>query len=82
MIPPMLSTDAFSIFAAITATFIKTPAENALLMHVQFLHELLEHDVVFILVWVDTRDMLADGTTKGSVDRSDLHRLMEGEVKV
>ncbi len=71
-----------SIFAAITAAFIKIPAENALLMHIQFLRELLEHGVLLLLVWVGTRDMLADGTTKGSVDRSELHRLMKGEVKV
>ena len=28
--------------------------------------------------WVDTRDMLADGATKGSVDRTQLHSCMNG----
>jgi hypothetical protein len=29
---------------------------------------------------VDTRDMLADGMTKGAVERKDIHAAMNGEV--
>ena len=36
---------------------------------------------MFAFVWVDTRDMLADGTTKGFIDRVDLHDCMQGEVR-
>ena len=50
------------------------------LCHLQYVRELLEHDVLRALVWTDTRDMLADGLTKGSVDRTELHSVMEGTV--
>eukprot|EP00972_Heterocapsa_arctica_P051797 7619879-Heterocapsa_arctica.AAC.1 len=29
------------------------------------------------MIWVDTRSMLADGMTKGAVDRIELHRAMQ-----
>ncbi len=60
-IPPFLLTDALSVFAAITATFINIPAESALLMHVQSIRKPLDHGVLLALAWVDTRDMVADG---------------------
>ena len=53
-----------SVFAAVTAVFVKTPAEKSLLCHVQFLRELLDRGVLAAIVWLDTRDMLADGLTK------------------
>ena len=33
------------------------------------MRELLDTKVLEALVWLDTRDMVADGLTKGSVDR-------------
>ena len=42
----------------------------------------MEHNVLFALIWADTRDMLADGLTKGAVDREALHQIMDGEVIV
>ena len=30
------------------------------------------------LIWIDTRDMCADGLTKGSVDRTLIHAVMNG----
>ena len=38
--------------------------------------------VISQLSWIDTRDMLADGLTKGSVDRSALHTVMAGTMKL
>lgn len=66
------------MYAAATATFVKIPAEKSLLAHVQYLRELLDNGVLEALWWLDTRDMLADGLTKGAVDRTALHQLMEG----
>ena len=66
------------VFAAVTAVFIKTPAEKSLLCHVQFLRELLDHGVLAAIVWLDTRDMLSDGLTKGAVQRDALLRLLDG----
>jgi len=79
-IPMTLQIDALSVFAAITATYIKHPAEKGLLSHVQFVRELLDTRVVQALIWIDTRDMMADGLTKGSVDRDVLHSVMNGFI--
>ena len=77
-IPVALYLDAKSVFAAISATFIKQPAEKSLLCHVQYLRELLDKHVLQYLFWLDTRDMGADGLTKGAVTRSLLHSYMDG----
>ena len=34
------------------------------------------------LAWLDTRDMLADGLTKGSIDRDSLHAAMSGNIEM
>ena len=80
-LPMTIQIDALSVFAAITATYIKAPAEKGLLSHVQFVRELLDSQVLTALQWIDTRDMVADGLNKGAVDRSALHTLMDGHVK-
>ena len=66
-IPVYLYIDAKSVYAAVGATFIKTPADSSLLIHVQYLRELLGHGIIRGLVWLDTRDMGSDGLTKGAV---------------
>ena len=81
-IPAALCIDALSVHAAVTATYIKPPAEKGLLAHIQYLRELLDNHVLEVLMWMDTRDMTADGLTKGSVERLALHLLMSGEIKI
>ena len=66
---------AMSVFAAVIAT-TKIPAEKSLLSHIQYISELLDAKVLEALVWLDTRDMVAGGLTKGSVDRDALHACM------
>ena len=82
IVPAALCIDALSVHAAVTATYIKPPAEKGLLAHVQYLRELLDNHVLLYIVWLDTRDMTADGTTKGSVDRESLHMLMSGILRI
>ena len=77
-----LAIDAMSVYAAVTAQTVKTPAEKSLLSHVQYLRELLDRGVLHCLTWIDTRDMLADGLTKGNLDRGPLHKLMKGTAEV
>ena len=77
-----LYVDAMSVYAAVTATFIKIPAEKSLLSHIQYLRELLDTKVLEALAWIDTRDMVADGLTKGSVEREALHECMSGRWKL
>ena len=74
--------DAMSVHASVTATFIKTPAEAGILCHLLWLRELLDNDVLFAICWLDTRDMLADGLTKGAVERIALHDMMEGKLEI
>ena len=79
-VPIDLYLDAKSVFAAVTATFIKQPAEKSLLCHVQYLRELLDKGMLAYLFWIDTRDMGADGLTKGAVTRALLHTYMGGSM--
>jgi hypothetical protein len=81
-IPMVLYLDAQSVYAAIIATIVKVPAEKSLYAHLKYIRELLDNRVLEALVWIDTRDMTADGLTKGNVDRQGLHDLMSGLIKI
>ena len=81
-VPLVLYIDAMSVFAAVTASFVKILADNGMLTHVQYLRELLDSRVLTALGWTDTRDMVADGTTKGAVDRQQLHTCMSGTNEI
>ena len=70
----------FSVFAAVTASQVKIPAEKALLSHAQYLRELLDRKILSRLLWFDTRDMWSDGLTKGAVEREPLHDIMSGNL--
>eukprot|EP00974_Lingulodinium_polyedra_P089151 8644111-Lingulodinium_polyedra.AAC.1 len=65
--------DAESVFSAVSASPIKTPAEQSLLIQLQWLRELLDRSIITRFVWCDTRDMIADALTKGSISREALH---------
>jgi len=73
-----LAIDAMSVYSAVTASHIKIPSEKSLLSHLQYVRELLDKRILSGLLWVDTRDMAADGMTKGSVDRRALVECMCG----
>ena len=72
-------TDSFSIYSYLRAAHLQFPAEKATHLHLAYLKELLDSKAVKSLTWVDTRDMVCDGLTKGMADRSALHKLMRGE---
>ena len=71
--------DALSVGKAAVAPVLKTPAECSLVVHLRWLRQLISLKSLS-LIWCDTRDMLADGLTKGSVERSSLERAMKGSV--
>ena len=77
-----LGLDAYSVYAAVTAFHVKAPAEKALLSHVQYLRELLDKKILKYIVWFDTRDMTADGLTKGAVEREAIQIVMSGKFQV
>ena len=80
--PVTLHVDAKSVYAAVTATYIKVPAEKSLLTHLQYVREQLDHGILRKLFWMDTRDMIADGLTKGTVSRDCLHEVMDCHLKI
>ena len=69
-----------SVYSAITASRVKLPTEKSLLAHLQYVRKLLDKGIIQALVWVDTRDMYADGLTKGSVRRDRLRDLATGKM--
>ena len=74
----ILVDDAMSLYAVVTATMIKTPAEGSLLSHSQYIRELLDNKVFHAIAWQDTRDMVAYARTKGAAERGLIHSLMDG----
>ena len=71
-----------SVFSAISARIVKPPAERSLVSHVQLLRQLLDWQVLRGIIWLDTRDMISDGLTKGKVSREQLQALMKGFLKL
>ena len=63
-------------YQAATAAFTKIRADNAMSTYAQHVRELLDLRVLNAISWIDTRDMCADGSTQGSVDRQLLHEVM------
>ena len=74
-----LTIDAESVFKSLTSKDLKVPTEKTLLGHIAWLRELLELGIIRKVCWCDTRDMTADGHTKGSISRDQLLKLMSGE---
>ena len=74
----VLTTDAESVYKSLISRDLRTPTEKTLLGHVSWIREMLQLGVVTYVQWCDTRDMTADGHTKGSIDRQLLFDLMEG----
>ena len=66
-----------SLLSALENLVAKIPTEASTLHHVQWLQELTRGRMVEAVYWVGTRDMIADGMTKGSVPRSLLRRVQE-----
>ncbi len=81
-VPMVLIVDAKPVFAAVIAMFIRILAEKSLLCHVQFIRELLDRHVLHTFAWFDTRDMIADRLTKGAVERTAIHSIMDGTMNV
>ncbi len=48
----------------------------------QLLRDLLDRLVLHMLIWFDTRDLCADGLTKGIVDRAAIQAVTDGTTSV
>jgi hypothetical protein len=71
-------TDSHSIYSYMKALHLKFPADKGTFFHLAYMREALASGLLRSLTWLDTRDMVVDGLTKGMLDRSALHRLMAG----
>ena len=71
-------TDSYSIFSAVVKEHAKSPTDGSTLYHLLTLHRDEHEGAVKKFTWVDTRDMVVDGLTKGSVDRVALQQAMRG----
>ena len=69
--------DAKAVWDGVTAECPKTPADKPLFLHALAMREYLESGWVDRLWWADTQAMLADGVTKGSVEREALIAVCE-----
>ena len=74
----LLTIDAESVYKSLTSRDLKTPTEKTLLGHVCWIRELLQLRLIESLQWCDTRDMTADGHTKGCIERHLLLEAMNG----
>ncbi len=75
--------DAKSVFDTINASDVGDPTESPLKLRVIALRDRLERGILKRLWWADTRDMLADGLTKGGIPREALVGVSErGECHV
>ena len=74
----LVVTDAKNLLSALKVMNLKTPTEKNFLVHLAWLKDKLTCGVLHQLIWCDTRDMNADGHTKGCIKRDLLHSLMDG----
>ena len=75
-----LVTDGYNILRALQSLHTKMPAEKSFYSHLLWLKDKLKRGVIKWLIWIDTRDMSADGHTKGSIDRAAINALADGNL--
>ena len=76
--PPLdLCVDARAVYDAVAATDACEPAESSLKLHLIPVRDRMTQGLIRKFFWVDTRDMLADGLTKGGIDRTLLHNVSD-----
>ncbi len=68
--------DAHAVFEAVTATEISVPNEKSMLFAVRAVNDYIKNSLIRVHR-VDTRDMLADALTKGSVSRSEILKALQ-----
>lgn len=72
-LPLDLCVHARAVYDAIAATDACEPAGSSLKLHLISMRDRMAHGAIRALYWVDTRDMSADGLTKGGIDRALWH---------
>ena len=75
------ATDAMNLLTSIQAERARTPTERLMLCQLLWIRELVDKQILTTLTWLDTRDMTADGHTKGSISRGALISIMQGYLE-
>ena len=75
LLPMDLMIDAKSVYDSVSTPDPKATTDRLMLIHVLKLRELLALKIISRLLWLDTRDMLADGLNKGIVSREALRQM-------
>ena len=74
--PPIdVCVDAKAVFDAIAASDVCDPADGSLKLHLISVRDRMATGMIRFLYWLDTRCMLADGLTKGGIDRTLLDQI-------
>lgn len=55
--------------------------ERLMLCQLLWIRELVDKQILTALTWLDTRDMTADGQTKGSISRGARISAMQGSLE-
>ena len=77
----MLVTDSMSLFQSATTRLLSCRLRNLLLLHLFWLRELIRKQILTGIKWCDTRDMTADGHTKGSVSQDASLSSVKGQLE-
>ena len=67
--------DAKAVFDAVSADTVKITTDKRMFVPTLSVREQIDRSQLSQLSWIDTMDMLADGLTKGELDRAALVRL-------
>ena len=67
-----LVTDCRSLFDSLRCEETAIPTEQSLIMLLLQLKESMKTGTIKTIVWADTRDLISDGLTKGTIARADL----------
>ena len=73
-----LGVDAMNLVSALRNARLRTPSERTMLCQLLWLKELLQKQLLSV-TWYDTRDMTADGHTKGSIPRTAINEVADGQ---
>eukprot|EP00959_Pyramimonas_sp_CCMP1952_P094815 1983357-Pyramimonas_sp.AAC.1 len=78
IIKATLAVYAEYVFKSLSSKHLKKPTECTLLGHISWIRQMMEREIAHSIQWCDTRDMTADGRTKGGIDREMLLQVMGG----
>ena len=70
------------MFSYLAAAHLKLPAEKGTYYHLVYLRGRMVTSLIKSYSWIDTRDMVADGLTKGRVDRATVASIMRGSFNL